>query len=48
MTNKPNMAGYHFRAPADLLDAARAKAAERQENLSDVLRAALLDYISND
>lgn len=34
-----------FRVPRDLRDAAQAKAAERQENVSDVLRAALERYV---
>lgn len=35
-----------FRVPKDLRDAAQAKATERQESVSDVLRAALERYVS--
>lgn len=34
-----------FRVPRALRDAAREKAHERQENVSDVLRAALERYV---
>jgi hypothetical protein len=34
-----------FRVPSDLRDAARVKADERGENVSDVLRAALERYV---
>lgn len=35
------------RVPQHLWDAARSKAEQRQENLSDVLRAALERYVRN-
>lgn len=43
---KPSMeVNISFRVPRALRDAARAKAEERQENVSDVLRDALERYI---
>lgn len=37
-----------FRVPKALRDAAQEKAAERRENVSDVLRAALEEYVKRD
>lgn len=46
MTPKPSMeVNISFRAPRALRDAAREKAEERQENVSDVLREALEKYV---
>lgn len=46
MTPKPSMeVNISFRVPRTLRDAARAKAEERQENVSDVLREALERYV---
>lgn len=42
---KPPMVMWSFRVPRSLLEAARAKAEERQENLSDVVREALERYV---
>jgi hypothetical protein len=43
---KPAMeVNISFRVPRALRDAATAKAEERQENVSDVLRAALERYV---
>lgn len=43
---KPSMeVNISFRVPRTLRDAARAKAEERQENVSDVLREALEKYV---
>lgn len=46
--NKPAMVMRSHRYPAKLYEAAMAKAAERQENLSDVLRAALEAYVRDE
>lgn len=46
---KPSMdVNISFRVRRELRDAAQAKATERQENVSDVLRAALEEYIAED
>lgn len=45
MTPKPPMVMRSIRVPAKLWDAARAKAAEREENISDVIREALERYV---
>lgn len=42
---RPSMTIRSLRVPAPLWEAARAKADERQENVSDVLRAALERYV---
>ena len=42
---KPNMVMRSLRVPADLWEAAKAKADERQENISDVIREALERYV---
>lgn len=42
---KPKMVMRSLRVPATLWEAAKAKADERQENLSDVLREALERYV---
>ena len=42
---KKAMVMYAFRVPAALIEAARLKAAEREENISDVLREALERYV---
>lgn len=39
-------ATYTFRLPADLLAAVKKKADEREENVSDVIRAALKRYVA--
>jgi hypothetical protein len=43
--HKPALVMRSHRYPAKLYEAAMAKAAERQENLSDVLREALERYV---
>ena len=43
--NKPTMRNRTFRCPDVLWDEANEKAAERQENLSDVIREALERYV---
>jgi hypothetical protein len=43
--NKPSMVMKSHRYPAKLYEAAMALAAEREENLSDVLRDALVAYV---
>lgn len=45
MSNKPNMVMRSLRVPAGLWEAAKAKAVEREENLSDVIRDALERYV---
>lgn len=42
---KPPMVMRSFRVPAKLYAAAKAKAAEREENLADVIREALERYV---
>lgn len=42
---KPKMVMRSLRVPEALWDAARAKADERQENISDVIREALERYV---
>lgn len=42
---KPSMVMRSLRVPADLWERARAKADERGENISDVLRDALERYV---
>lgn len=42
---KPVMIMRSLRVPESLWEAARAKAEERQENISDVLREALERYV---
>ncbi|MCD4535627.1 BrnA antitoxin family protein [Nocardioides sp. cx-169] len=44
---KPKMVMRSLRVPADLWEAAKAKADERQENISDVLREALERYVKS-
>lgn len=46
MPNKPPMKNRVVRVPDDLWEAARTQAAERGENISDVIRAALTRYIN--
>ena len=41
---KPNMVMRSLRVPEPLWEAAKAKADERQENISDVIREALEKY----
>ena len=43
-SNKPSMILKTFRVPADLWQRVIDKAAERQENVSDVIRRALERY----
>lgn len=43
--NKPPMVMRSLRVPKPLWDAAQAKCAERQENISDVIREALERYV---
>lgn len=43
--NKPPMVMRSLRVPVKLWEAALAKAAERQENISDVIREALERYV---
>lgn len=43
--NKPPMVMRSLRVPKALWDAALEKAAERQENISDVIREALERYV---
>lgn len=43
--NKPPMVMRSLRVPLPLWEAALAKAAERQENISDVIRDALERYV---
>jgi predicted HicB family RNase H-like nuclease len=45
---KPPMVQKNFRIPAALYEAAMAKATEQQENLSDVVRDALTQYVNKD
>ncbi len=45
VANKPNMVMRSLRVPEALWEAAKAKAEERQENLSDVIREALERYV---
>lgn len=45
---KPNMVMRSLRVPEKLWDAAKAKADEREENISDVLRDALERYVNDD
>lgn len=42
---KPNMVMRSLRVPEKLWDAAKAKADEREENISDVIREALERYV---
>lgn len=42
---KPNMIMRSLRVPEKLWEAAKAKADEREENISDVIREALERYI---
>lgn len=42
---KPNMVMRSLRVSEKLWDAAKAKADEREENISDVIRAALEQYV---
>lgn len=42
---KPNMVMRSLRVPEALWEAAKAKADERQENISDVIREALERYV---
>ena len=42
---KPNMVMRSFRVPLKLWDEAKAKADEREENISDVIREALERYV---
>ena len=42
---KPPMVMRAIRVPAKLWDAAKAKADEREENISDVIRRALERYV---
>jgi predicted DNA-binding protein len=42
---KPSMVMRSLRVPEDLWERAKAKADERQENLSDVIREALERYV---
>lgn len=44
-SNKPPMIQRTYRVPAPLYEAAMSRAAERQEDLSDVIRAALAAYV---
>lgn len=44
-SNKPPMIQRTYRTPAALYEQAMARAAERQEDLSDVIRAALAEYV---
>jgi len=44
---KPAMVQKTYRVPKALYDAAMAKAEERQENLSDVIREALERYVKS-
>lgn len=46
--NKPAMVMRSHRYPKKLYAAAMAKAAEREENLSDVLRDALEAYVEDE
>jgi hypothetical protein len=46
--NKPAMVMRSHRYPKKLYEAAMTKAAERQENLSDVLRGALEAYVRDE
>lgn len=48
MSPKPPMVQKNFRIPAKLYEAAQGKAEERQENLSDVVRDALAQYVNKD
>lgn len=48
MSPKPAMISRTYRVPKDLYEAAQAKAEERQEALSDVIRDALTDYVNKD
>lgn len=43
---KPTMVMRSVRVPAKLWDEARAKADEREENISDVIREALQRYVN--
>ena len=45
MPNQPKTPQRTVRIPTDLWEAAKAKAAERGENLSDVIRRALVRYV---
>jgi hypothetical protein len=45
---KPAMIQKTYRVPKKLYAAALAKAAEREENLSDVIRAALEAYVEEE
>lgn len=45
---KPTMVMRSLRVPEKLWEAAKAKADERQENISDVIRAALETYVNQD
>ncbi len=45
---KPRMVMRSHRYPRKLYEAAMAKAVEREENLSDVLREALERYVKDD
>lgn len=44
---KPTMVMRSLRVPEKLWEAAKAKADQRQENISDVIRAALEHYIKD-
>lgn len=45
---KPNMVIRSLRVPEKLWNAAKAKADEREENISDVIRDALDAYVNDD
>ena len=45
MPNKPKTPLKSFRIPQDLYEAAQAKAAEKNETVSDVIRKALERYV---
>ena len=46
--SKPAMVMRSIRVPLKLWERAKAKADEREENISDVVRAALLAYLEDD
>lgn len=48
MAPKPPMVQKNFRVPKPLYAEAKAKAEERQENLSDVVRDAFADYVKKE
>ncbi len=46
MTPRPPMGSFNFRAPKELVDAAKVKAEVEGKHLSEIIRAALERYVN--